>query len=152
MKLSLKAFLFASLLSSVAVAAPTDSVILGGNVASSLTIEATPTAAASALPLSGGLKIVKVGDTLMSTNNEQGLSVTASNGSLTKDGGTSIAFLTTTVVDGAAAPALAVFDDVLLGTSAAGELAQDLYIMYTPAALQDPGDYAGVINLVVTDN
>jgi len=152
MNFSLKAFLFSSLLSTVAVAAPTTDVNLGGSVATSLTVDAVPTAAASALNLSGGQKIVKVADITMSTNNEQGLSITASDGLLEKTGGTTIAFETTTVVDGAAAPAIAVFADALLGTSAAGSLSQDLYIMYTPATLQDPGAYTGVISLVVTDN
>jgi hypothetical protein len=151
MKFSLKAFLFTSLLASVAVAAPTDSVNLSGEVLSSLTVVATPNAAASALVLSGGQKIVHVADITMSTNNEQGLSITASDGVLIKGGGTTIAFDTTTVVHEAAAPAIAVFADALLGTIAAGSLTQDLYIMYTPLALQDPGVYTGVINLVVTD-
>jgi hypothetical protein len=144
-------------LSSAAVAATTGSVTLGGTVASSLQITAVDTASASALDLSGGQKIVKVTDITMGTNNEQGLTLTASSGNLTKSGGTSIAFQVTSVADGAAAPASGAFtiasgSNYTVGTSGSGDVSKDLYIMYTPLALQDPGAYAGSISLTVTDN
>lgn len=147
----------ALLISSGALAATTGSVTLGGNVASSLTLTATPTAAASTLDLSGGQKIVKVADIASSTNNEQGLTLTATSGDLTKAGGTSISFQVHSVNAGAAAPAAGAFvipsgTDYTAGSSVAGEFDQDLYILYTPAALQDPGAYAGSISLTVTDN
>lgn len=143
--------------SSVAVAATTDTVTLGGTVTSSLQVTSTPTAAASALDLTGGQKIVKVSDIGMSTNNEQGLTLTATSGNLTKAGGTSIAFQVTSVPDTDPAPASGDFliasgSSYTVGTVASGSDAVDLYIKYTPLALQDPGAYAGSISLTVTDN
>ena len=144
--------------SSVAMAATTGSVTLGGTVASTLQLTATATAAASSLDLtSAGPTIVQVADISMSTNNEQGLTLTATSGDLTKSGGTPISFQVTTVADAASAPASTAFTvasgtDYTVGTSAAGASAKDMYIMYSPAALQDPGAYAGTISLTVTDN
>lgn len=158
MSRSLKLLALGSLLvSSAAVAATTGSVTLGGSVSSSLSITSVDTAAASTLDLSGGQKIVQVADIDMSTNNEQGLTLTASSGDLTKTGGSSIAFQVSSVADQATAPLAAAFtvasgSDYTVATSAAGSDAEDLYIMYTPAALQDPGAYAGSISLTVTDN
>jgi hypothetical protein len=145
------------LLSSAAIADTTGSVTLGGEVLTSLEITAVDTAGASALVLSGGQKIAKVSDIAMTTNNEQGLTLTATSGNLTKTGGTSIAFQVTSVADAATAPVAGAFviasgTDYTVGTVAAGAAAVDLYILYTPATLQDPGDYAGSIDLTVTDN
>jgi len=154
----LKSVLVASLMfSSTAIADTTGTVTLGGTVEPTLSITSTATAGAAALDLSGGTKIVKVSDLAMSTNNEQGLTLTASSGNLTKSGGTSIAFQVTSVDNAAAAPAAGAFtiasgSNYTVGTEAAGSVDQDLYIMYTPAALQDPGAYAGSISLTVTDN
>lgn len=147
----------ALLLSSGALAATTGSVTLGGSVSSSLSVTATPTASASTLDLTGGEKIVKVADVASSTNNEQGLTLTATSGDLTKAGGTSIPFQVHSVADAAGAPAAGAFviasgTDYTVGSVAAGDFDQDLYILYTPAALQDPGAYAGSISLTVTDN
>ena len=143
--------------SSVALAATTAGVTLGGSVETSLAIVATDTAGASALDLSGGQKIAKVSDITMSTNNEQGLTLTATSGNLTKTGGSSIAFQVTSVAEAASAPAAGAFliasgSDYTVGTIASGESVVDLYIMYTPLTLQDPGDYDGSITLTVTDN
>lgn len=155
---SLKLFVVGSLLvSSAAIAATTGSVTLGGSVSSSLSLDAEDTLGASTLDLSGGEKIAKVADISMSTNNEQGLTLTASSGDLTKTGGSSISFQVTTVADAASAPVAGDFltasgDDYTVGTSAAGSVNKDMYILYTPAALQDPGAYTGSISLTVTDN
>ena len=143
--------------SSGALADTTGSVTLGGTVTSSLQITAVDTAGASALDLSGGQKIVKVCDITMSTNNEQGLTLSASSGSLTKTGGTSITFQVTSVADAASAPAAGAFliatgSPYTVGTIASGSVSKDLYVMYTPLTLQDPGDYGGSIDLTVTDN
>jgi hypothetical protein len=145
------------LLSSAAIAATTGSVTLGGEVLTSLEITSVATAGASTLVLSGGQKIAKVSDIAMTTNNEQGLTLTATSGNLTKAGGTSIAFQVTSVADAAGAPLAGAFvvasgADYTVGTVAAGATAVDLYIMYTPATLQDPGNYSGSISLTVTDN
>jgi hypothetical protein len=145
------------MVSAAAHAATSGSVSLSGTVVSSLAITVTASAAASALDLSGGEKIVKVADLAMSTNNEQGFTLTTSSGSLTKSGGTSIAFQVTTVADAATAPAAGAFtvasgSDDTFNTSGAGSSDRDLYIKYTPASLQDPGTYTGTINLTVSDN
>jgi hypothetical protein len=63
----------------------------------------------------------------------------------------------TSVTDGAGSPASGAFlidsgDDYTVATTEAGPFLKDLYIMYTPALLQDPGAYAGSINLTVADN
>lgn len=141
-------------------AATTGSVTLGGSVTSTLAISSTSTAAATALPLDGAAagvaQIVKVSDLTIATNNEQGLTLTASSGNLTKTGGTSIAFQVTSVADAATAPASGDFliasgTDYTASSSVAGAFNQDLYIKYTPAALQDPGNYGGTISLTVAD-
>jgi hypothetical protein len=155
---SLKILAVASLvISSTALAATTGSVTLGGSVATTLEVTAVDTAGASALDLSAGQKIAKVADIEMSTNNDQGLTLTASSGNLTHTGGQPIAFQTTTVVDAAAPPVPAVFvtasgTDYSIGTLVAGSINKDMYIMYTPAASQDPGLYGGSISLTVSDN
>ena len=152
-------------LAPVAAATPstTASVTLGGSVTSSLSIASTPTGTASALNLSGGRKIVKVADLAISTNNEQGVTLTASSGNLTKTNsvatgaGTAIAYQVTSVDDGASAPDATAFtvdsgDDYTVGNTTSGAFDQDLFIMYTPLALQDPGSYGSTINLSVADN
>lgn len=140
-----------------AQAATTGSVTLSGSVSSTLSITSTATAGASALNLASGEKIVKVSDLAMTTNNEQGLTLTASSGSLTKTGGTSIAYQVHSVADAATAPLSADFliasgSNYTFATAAAGDSNRDLYIKYNPAALQDPGSYAGSISLTVSDN
>lgn len=145
------------LISSVAGAATSATVTLGGSVTSTLEVTSTDTSGASELDLSSGQKIAQVADVSMNTNNDQGLTLTASSGSLSKSGGQSIAFQVTSVVDGATAPIAAAFtiasgSSYTVATSAAGSAAKDLYIMYTPGATQDPGAYAGSITLTVSDN
>lgn len=154
---ALKVVLASLLVSSIAGAATTATVTLGGTVASTLTITSTDTAGAAALNLSSGQKIAQVADVSMSTNNDQGLTLTATSGNLTKTGGVSIAFQVTSVADAATAPLAAAFTvasgtSYTVATSAAGSSLKDLYIMYTPGATQDPGAYAGSITLTVADN
>lgn len=155
----LKSILLGSLLvSSIAGAATSDTVILGGSVSSSLAIVATDTVAASSLVLTVGQKIVLVADVAITTNNAEGVTMTATSGSLaTVAGNTSIAFQVTTVADAATAPIAAGFsvdsgEEYSVSNAAAGDFPLDLYIMYTPVALQDPGAYAGDIFLSVSDN
>jgi len=152
---SLTSLIIVSLLtiSSSAMAA-FDTVELNGTVLSTLAVEATRTTganSAAALDLSFGEHIVKVADLEMSTNNEQGFSVTTSDGELTATGATSIAYVTHTVTNAAAAPANTVFGNANPNRASAGTLATDLYIMYSPAELQDPGDYVGEITVTITD-
>lgn len=155
---SLKILVAGSLaLSSIATAATSASVTLSGSVASTLSITSTDTAGASALDLSSGEKIVKVADLSMNTNNDQGLTLTATSGNLSKTGGVSIAFQVTTVADAATAPLSAAFTvasgtNYTVSSSTAGTVAKDLYIKYTPGSTQDPGTYSGSISLTVADN
>jgi hypothetical protein len=142
---------------STSLAATSTSVTLGGTVTSTLQVTSETATGAATLDLMSGQQIVKVADVNMSTNNEQGLTLTASSGNLSKTGGTSIAYQVTSVADGASAPAGSAFtiasgEDYTVGTTAAGAADVDLYIKYSPASLQDPGDYAGSITLTVSDN
>ena len=138
------------------------SVTLNGTVPSTLTLTTSPiTAAALALPLSSPIQqIVQVADLAISTNNEQGYTVTAAtSGVLFKSGGTSIAYQVTTTAD--AFPAVAGSFTAASGAdhtfastaaNAPSSNGRDLYIMYTPAALQDPGLYVGTITVTVANN
>lgn len=136
-------------------------VPLSGTVTSTLAITSTATAEAGTLDLDGDgtatEHIVKAADMAIATNNEAGYTLTVSSGNLTKTGGTSIAYQVTTVADAAAAPATGGFlvasgTDYTVSTAVAGSVPQDLYIKYTPAALQDAGIYGATINLSVVDN
>jgi phage tail sheath gpL-like len=154
---ALAGLLVSALGAPAAFAATTGSVALSGTVTTTLAITVTPTGSASTLDLSGGVKIVKVADVAMLTNNEQGLTVSISSASLTKTGGSSIPWQVTTVADAGTAPLSAAFTVAsgaayTVGSSVAGTLDKDLYIKYTPLALQDPGTYTGTINLTVADN
>jgi hypothetical protein len=104
-----------------------------------------------------GEQIVKVADISMSTNNEQGLTLTATSGSLTKDGGTAIPYEVTSVADAASSPGAAAFtttsgQSYTVGTTGSGSAAVDLYVRFTPAGAQDAGTYTGEITLTVSDN
>lgn len=140
-----------------------DTVNLSGDVASTLTLSTSQTGDATTLPLDGAAagnqQIVQVADLGISTNNEQGYLLTVTSGNLTKSGGTAIPFQTTTTASGTPAVTgdftVASGTDYTLSTSAAnasgtGDL--DLWIQYTPAALQDPGTYTGSITVTVADN
>ena len=158
-KLGMVAIVVSAMLpSAIVLAATTDAVTLGGTVSSTLSIEATDTVGASALDLTTpSEQIVKVADIAMSTNNSAGLTLTASSGNMSNPDSQTIAFKVTTVDDAAAAPASGAFDtpsgtDYTVGNGAAGTLDNDMYIAYTPAALQDPGLYSGTISLTVSDN
>jgi hypothetical protein len=157
---TLSAFTLAGLLIvPLANAATTGSVTLAGTVDSTLSIVATDTADASDLDLSTGEKIVLVSELAISTNNDQGFTLTATDdgSGLTKAGGVTISFKVKTVVAGASAPLSAAFTDAAgaptsFGSSVAGSKDGDLYIKYNPAASQDPGQYDGAIGLTVSDN
>jgi phage tail sheath gpL-like len=140
-------------------AATTGSVTLAGTVDSTLVIVASDTTDASDLDLSTGEKIVLVSELAISTNNDQGFTLTATDdgAGLTKTGGATISFKVKTVVAGATAPISAAFTDAVgaptsFGSTAAGSKNGDLYIKYNPAASQDPGQYDGSIGLTVSDN
>lgn len=136
-------------------------VPLSGTVATTLAMTSVATTEAGTLDLDGdgtaAEHIVKVADVAIATNNETGYTLTVSSGNLTKTGGTSIAYQATTVSDAATAPATGGFTvasgtNYTVSTAAAGSVPKDLYVKYTPGALQDAGTYVGTISLNVADN
>jgi hypothetical protein len=151
-----------AVLSPAAAANTSSTVNLSGTVDSTLELTSAPTAAATALPLNtAAQQTVHVSDLTITTNNAQGytLNVTG-NSQLTKaTGETPIDFVVGSV-DDAGDGTTAVFvtpngtaqaiDSTT--TAGTGTTQQDLYIQYTPAALQDPGAYNATITLAVVDN
>ncbi|MGB3205927.1 MAG: hypothetical protein WBB28_13135 [Crinalium sp.] len=121
-------------------------------------LTSTATSIASNLVLDGrgsaSTHIIKVADISLTTDNSTGLSLFVSAGNITKPGGSSIAYEVTTVADGLAPPVASDFSsgNYTVSTSTSGQVNKDLYIKYTPATLQDPGNYSGAISLLVTDN
>jgi hypothetical protein len=137
-----------------------DTVPLQGVVTSTLALTTTPTAGAGTLSLSAATQqIVPVADLAIATNNEQGYTLTVTSGNLTKSGGTAIPYQVTTTADTVAAVAGdfsgapgATYTFSTSAANASGTNGRDLSIMYTPAALQDPGTYVGTITVTVADN
>ncbi|MBE9191685.1 hypothetical protein IQ230_15280 [Gloeocapsopsis crepidinum LEGE 06123] len=134
-----------------------DTVNLSGNVQSILDMTTTATAAASNLdlPISADTKVVQVADIAFETNNAEGLTITATSGTLTTNGGqTPIDFQVKLLADGTAIPGSTDFasGNTTHTTTSAGTGAADLYIKYTTAEYQDPGTYSGTISLTVIDN
>lgn len=125
----------------------------------SLSTTATPISTSLNLDGEGSASthIVKVADISISTASGSGLTLTLTSGSLTKVNGSDISFKITTVANDAIAPPSSAFT-VPSGTSytyrteAATSESRDVYILYTPSALQDPGSYGATINLSVADN
>ena len=121
-------------------------------------LTSTATSMASNLALDGrgsaSTHIIKIADLALTTDKSTGLSLFVSAGNITKPGGSSIAYEVTTVADGAAPPADSDFSsgNYTVSTSTSGTVDRDLYIKYTPAALQDPGNYSAALSLIVTDN
>ncbi len=145
------------LISSAAVAATGGSVVLTGSVTSTVALVVTPGGNTGLVLQGAAQRIVKVAGLAMTTNDDQGLLLTVTSGSMVKAGGEDIVFQVQTVVGGATAPLAVAFDvesgtDYEVGTTAAGPVNKDLYIMYTTVASQDPGAYEGTINLTVEDN
>lgn len=125
------------------------------------TLTTTPTVNAGQLDLDGegsaSTHVAKVADIAISTDNGSGLTLTISSGDIDRVDGQPIAFQITTVADNASPPNSGDFS-ILSGnnytyvTGAAGTENRDVYIRYTPLPFQDPGSYAGPIDLSVTDN
>jgi len=134
-----------------------DTVTLGGNVASilSMTTSATSSAANLDLPNGAETKVVQVADINYETNNIEGLTITATSGTLAKTGGqTPIEFQVKLLANGASIPGSSDFasGNTTYATSTAGTGDADLYIKYTTAVYQDPGAYSGSISVTVADN
>lgn len=101
--------------------------------------------------------IVKVADISISTDYSGGLTLSLTSGSLTKSEGSDISFQVTTVANDDSAPSSSAFttpsgNTYTYVTQAAGAESRDVYILYTPATLQDPGNYGATINISVVDN
>ncbi|MEH2361153.1 hypothetical protein [Nostoc sp.] len=137
-------------------------VLLGVQPAFSLpTIKSSATSVANNLILDGkgsaSSHIVKVANLELSTDGTKGFTLTISSQSLTKSGGeTPIPFQVTTVPANESANdsdfSVSPGSNYTVSTTSAGSSLKDMYIRYTPAALQDPGAYNTSISLIVTDN
>ncbi|MHC5821202.1 MAG: hypothetical protein ACYT04_36360 [Nostoc sp.] len=137
-------------------------VLLGVQPAFSLpAIISSTTSVASNLTLdsegSASSRIVKVANLELSTDDSNGFTLTISSQSLTKSGGeTPIPFQVTTVAanespndsDFSISPG----SNYTVSTTSAGSSSKEMYIKYTPAALQHPGAYNTSISFVITDN
>jgi hypothetical protein len=125
-------------------------------------VSVSAASAAGDLPMDGlgaaSTHVVKIADVSLSTASSGGLTVSITSGQLANaDGRTSVSFRVLLVNDGASAPSPSAFttpsgDLYSVPTSSAGSVEKDLYIRYTPAALQDPGTYSATVNLSVVDN
>jgi hypothetical protein len=140
-----------------AFAATDATVSIGGTVTPTLNIVATPAAGAGTLDLSGGAKVAIVATLAIDTNNSTGYTMIATDGNMVNATAiTPIAYQVTSVAAGAPAPAAGAFGgNYTYSSNAANTTAtsgRDLYVAYTPAALQDPGTYTATITLGVTDN
>lgn len=136
--------------------------LLGVLPASALpNLTTSPTNDASQLDLDGegtaSTHIVKVANITISTDSVSGLTLTISSGDIEQVGGQPISFQVTTVADNASLPSNGDFstpsgNNYTYANGAAGAESRDVYIRYTPLSLQDPGNYAGLMNLSVVDN
>ncbi|MBE9029819.1 hypothetical protein IQ266_08770 [filamentous cyanobacterium LEGE 11480] len=147
-------------LPSTAFATTTEDITVGGTVAATLNIDVVAEAGATTLTMTQGAEtIAKIAELSMETNNSTGLTLTATDGDMTNGDGQTIAYDVEIVARDAAAPASGDFSDggdtyATAGGNALGaaEGERDLYIAFTPAALQDPGAYTGTVSVTVVDN
>ncbi len=125
------------------------------------TLNTTPTAFATSIDLDGEgsatTHIIKVSDITISTDNSTGLTLRLTSDSFNKVDGSDIDFQVTTVENNAIAPSGAAFtvpsgSSYTYVTDTSGTESRDVYIRYTPNALQDPGTYSTSIQLSVADN
>lgn len=120
------------------------------------------TSSANSLPLDGEgdatTHVVKVSTLLLSTDSSKGFTATISSGSLTKTGQeTPIAYQVKIVASGANPPSPADFtiasgNNYTFSTNQTGSQNYDLYVLYSPANLQDPGTYSTNISIFILDN
>jgi hypothetical protein len=125
-------------------------------------VSSTPTFAAGALALDGAgsatPRIVKVATVDVQSDAPGGFTLSAWAGALEKaTGETPIPLQVVAVPAGAAAPSAGDFTapagaPFTHRSAQPGAALFDLYIRFTPAALQDPGDYAASVQLSVADN
>jgi hypothetical protein len=102
--------------------------------------------------------VVKVSTLSLATDSSKGFTVAISSGNLTKTGQqTPIAYRVTTVVSAANPPNVGDFtvnsgSNYTFTTTQAGSQNRDLYVLYTPATMQDPGTYSANITIAIVDN
>jgi hypothetical protein len=137
-----------------------EDVTISGSVATTSAVTASN--ANTTLPMGGvgtdlAAQIVKAADLALVSNNTQGVGLSMTSGNLV-NGGVSVPFQVVSVADGAVAPAAGAFttasgtahiDNITVFT--AGAAARDMYVMYDPPALLDPGTYAATITVTVSD-
>ena len=122
---------------------------------------ASPTSGAGNLDLDGegtaNTHIVKVADLSFSTDSANGLTLEVTSSAIAKLAGADIDFQVVTVANNASIPSQGDFtvpsgSTYTYTTNGAGSENRDLYILYTPGTLQDPGNYLGIITVSVNDN
>jgi hypothetical protein len=137
------------------------SALHGALASATPNVSATATSAANNLTMDGGgsssVRIVKIADLSLSTDDADGFLLSVSSGSLTKAGGSPVPFQVALVANEAAPPSAAAFTvssggTLTHSTTSAGAESVDLYIKYQSANLQDPGTYSASINLSIVDN
>jgi hypothetical protein len=148
-----------------AALADTDSdIILSGTVDSQIAIDATPTTAASDLPLSplaagqDGSTTVHIADLDITSNNSAGINITAdsySEGELTS-GENEIAY-TIAIVDNGGTPtsttSVSSLNQNVNGfDSPTGIKSMDLYIRYSVGGMPKMGNYSDTLTITVSDN
>lgn len=116
----------------------------------------------TALPLDGEgtstERIVKVADLQIASDSPLGFTLTVTSGSLSKaDGETPIRFQVVTVAAGDPPPTAAMFtaapgESHVFRSDVGGNVTRELYVRYTPAALQDPGTYSHMVSVTAVDN
>ncbi|MFB2882404.1 hypothetical protein [Floridanema aerugineum] len=119
---------------------------------------------ANNLPLGGeggtqNTQIIKVGTISLSTTSANGFTLNIIGSNLTKsEGVTPIVFQVTTVPSGSGTPGAGAFTTEAtenysyVNNNPNASETRDLYIKYTPASLQDPGNYSASLNLTIADN
>ncbi|MBD1909196.1 MULTISPECIES: hypothetical protein [unclassified Leptolyngbya] len=150
-----------------ATPAMADTINLSGSVASISTVTSTATSNASNLNLygagtAGTDTVVQVADLALTTNNKQGITVTATaNGPLTSGvNGDSMPYQVLIVGDAAAQPTATSFTSTTASASVPvgvggfvnGAADRDLYIEYDAPQLLDPGSYTSSITVTIADN
>ena len=125
-------------------------------------ISTSTASSASNLPLDGEgsatIHIIKVSTLSLVTDSSKGFTVTISSGNLTKvSQETPISYRVMTVISGDNPPSsgdftVAAGNNYTFVTTQAGSQNRDLYILYTPANLQDPGTYSANITISIADN
>lgn len=125
-------------------------------------VTATETLNANDLNIDGtgsaSLTIVQVGDVVVNTLGESPHRLDITPNSITKAlAGPDVTLEVTTLVDsggGTSVPSSASFSSGVYSVCIDGNTSTDLdvYIKYTPAPLQDPGNYSGSLNLSIQED